>query len=486
MLYGFVRISRRHAPRALAALLLAGALSVVTPAGAERAQPGEYAAGWRRVAVSRVPFGGSGTFNALVFHPASSAGQTVPLDLRGAPYPAISFGHGFLQSVEQYRSTCEHLATHGYVVIATESESGLFPSHAGMAADMRHCLSYLAAQSSTSGTFLTGAIDAARFGVSGHSMGGGAGILAAAADSRVKCLAPLAAANTNPSAISAMENVRAPIALLAGSQDGITPLGQHQQPMYANGNDPRQLVVIQGGFHCGFTDAGSFGCDSGGITRSAQLALTRRLLTEFFDLYLKSDVSAWRAVWGPEAFAEPGVTRTAQPGSRFTPATQTVTGFAGQFVDVGLLFENTTELLASYDVLVEGETAAAPVWPLEIVPAAAITLSPGTSVALTVRVTIPVGGVSAATLLVSARTATDGGTRSWARATINRDWRRGDMNCDAAINFADIDGFVLAVVGEVTYAAAYPTCDWVNADINHDGSVDFNDVDAFVAALVGG
>ena len=61
--------------------------------------------------------------------------------------------------------------------------------------------------------------------------------------------------------------------------------------------------------------------------------------------------------------------------------------------------------------------------------------------------------------------------------------RVGDVNCDGAVTFADIDGFVLALAGAEAYYAVYPDCDWLNADCNGDGLVDFADIDAFVSQI---
>ena len=59
----------------------------------------------------------------------------------------------------------------------------------------------------------------------------------------------------------------------------------------------------------------------------------------------------------------------------------------------------------------------------------------------------------------------------------------GDLNCDGAVDFDDIDPFVLALSGEEAYLATYPDCRWLNADCNDDDAVDFDDIDAFVAVL---
>ncbi len=64
-------------------------------------------------------------------------------------------------------------------------------------------------------------------------------------------------------------------------------------------------------------------------------------------------------------------------------------------------------------------------------------------------------------------------------------WPRGDMNCSGAVDFDDIDPFVLALSGEAAYAAEYPTCQWLNADCNEDGAVNFDDIEPFVARIGG-
>ncbi len=61
----------------------------------------------------------------------------------------------------------------------------------------------------------------------------------------------------------------------------------------------------------------------------------------------------------------------------------------------------------------------------------------------------------------------------------------GDMNCDRAVNFDDIDAFVLALIDESTYEAAFPGCRILLGDMNLDGAVNFDDIGDFVAALAG-
>ncbi len=62
----------------------------------------------------------------------------------------------------------------------------------------------------------------------------------------------------------------------------------------------------------------------------------------------------------------------------------------------------------------------------------------------------------------------------------------GDLNCDGAVNFADINAFVVALTGAANYQKDFPNCNFWNADCNGDRLVNFDDINPFVALLVGG
>jgi hypothetical protein len=59
----------------------------------------------------------------------------------------------------------------------------------------------------------------------------------------------------------------------------------------------------------------------------------------------------------------------------------------------------------------------------------------------------------------------------------------GDVNCDNAVNYFDIDPFVIALLDADTYAAQFPACDALTADMNQDGVVNYFDLDPFVTRL---
>ncbi len=62
----------------------------------------------------------------------------------------------------------------------------------------------------------------------------------------------------------------------------------------------------------------------------------------------------------------------------------------------------------------------------------------------------------------------------------------GDMNCDGAVNNADIDLFVLALIDPDAYGEQQPDCDVLSADVNLDGAIDNADIEAFVECLLAG
>lgn len=59
----------------------------------------------------------------------------------------------------------------------------------------------------------------------------------------------------------------------------------------------------------------------------------------------------------------------------------------------------------------------------------------------------------------------------------------GDLDCDADVDFYDIDPLILALQGQAAYEAAYPACYWLAGDTDSDGEVDYFDIDPFVALL---
>ena len=294
---------------ALAALALAlvtvGAAEVraVAPAGQspsaeprDLADPGPYEIATLEVEVHRTR-GGEGSFGARVFVPLPPGDPAT-----ASPVPALAFGHGYLADVAWYESTLAHLASWGMVVIAPRSAGGPFPDHAAFADDLLSALDWVSAAAGGGTGWPGGPVDDEALGLAGHSMGGGAAILAAARAPDVRVVATLAAAETRPSAIAAVGDVRAPVLFLAAGDDAITPVDEHQRPMFeAKTHGPAQLRTILGASHCGFLDREDIlvdlVCDEASIGAAEQRHVTRAVITAWLRYELAGDASMATLAW---------------------------------------------------------------------------------------------------------------------------------------------------------------------------------------------
>jgi hypothetical protein len=307
-------------------------------------------------------------------------------------------------------------------------------------------------------------------------MGGGASILAAAADPRVRTLANLAAAETNPSAISASASLAIPVCLISGSQDTIVPHGNNGQLMYDDAPPPRQLPLILGGYHCGFIDSNSIFCDSGSISRSAPLAITRRLLTAWFNLYLKQDQSVWPLVWGELMISTTDVTTTFDPGVVVEPSAFWVAGHTGTDALVDVVIRNTGALSASYSLFVSED-----LWPGLIIPASTGLLGPAEETAVTLAITLPEQTIpSDDRALVSARSDEDGATRGWALVDVHLT-PDPDFDLDHDVDLDDYAAFESCSSGP----AVPPASGCEDKDLDDDEDVDQSDFGVFQRCISG-
>lgn len=404
------KLARRIASRVIWAVALVATSGVAQ--AIDFSLPGPFAVGERELTILRPD---ATEFPAIFLYPATTAGVDAIFDPSGGPYPAVTFGHGFVQAAQQYGPTLAHLASHGYLVVATNSQITLTPDHAAFAEDLRYSLDFLTNESLDPGSPLFGHVAVDRYGASGHSMGAGASLLAAASDPQIRAVANLAASETNPSAIAAMASVNIPVSLITGSADAIVPAATNGQLMYDAAAAPRQLPLILGGSHCGFQDFPfPFFCDVGTITPEQQLATTRRELTAFFDLYLKEDESAWRQVWGPERLMAPGIVAQIDPGVVLIPESFEVVAPRGTTATFTVDVMNTGPVPNSFSLFVDDN-----LWDVDLPFWQTAVLDPNEAVRISVEVTLPtVPGELVNEFLLSARSNADGLTRGFTQLTV--------------------------------------------------------------------
>jgi len=234
--------------------------------------------------------------NVKAYYPAASAGTgTAPAS---GIFPTVVFGHGFLMSYTAYQNLWEYYVPKGYIFLMVDMETGASPSHEAFGRDLLFTGKTFKSKSETDNSFLLFGAHNGRTAIMGHSMGGGASVLAASYDpSFPDAVICMAAAETNPSAVTAAANVTAPYLVFSGTGDAVTPPADHQIPIYnAVASDCKYWVSITGGAHCYYANT-NIACDfgetvSGGnitISRAEQQQTVNTVLEPYLELFLKSN-----------------------------------------------------------------------------------------------------------------------------------------------------------------------------------------------------
>ncbi len=235
-----------------------------------------------------------------VYYPGTEAGNNVPVAIPPeGGFPAIAFGHGYLIPWSDYSYIWEELVPEGYILLMATGRSGLFPDHEQFGLDLAFLVDEIFERSMDpeSGWYEKISTKSA---VMGHSMGGGASVLAASYNPEIDAVINLAAAETNPSAIQAASSVDVPMMLLAGWNDCVTPLEDHQLPMYgALASGTRALINLDGATHCQFCnynftcELGEFSCPDPEISREEQHARVIEFSLPFLNYFLYDELAAW-------------------------------------------------------------------------------------------------------------------------------------------------------------------------------------------------
>jgi pimeloyl-ACP methyl ester carboxylesterase len=222
--------------------------------------------------------GGAGRqIQTEIYYPASTAGDNVAV--ASGQFPVITFGHGFAMSWDAYSNIWQHYVARGYVLAFPRTEGGLIPgpSHGDFGSDLLIVNDKMVALNSNNTSIFYGSI-LQKSAIMGHSMGGGAAILAASNTinyPHMQTVIGLAPAETTPSAIGAAPNVGIPTLIFSGSSDGVTPPADHHIPIYQGLNSIcKGFVSITGGAHCYFANS-NFNCDFGESTSSTNISISR-------------------------------------------------------------------------------------------------------------------------------------------------------------------------------------------------------------------
>jgi predicted dienelactone hydrolase len=222
--------------------------------------------------------GGAGRqIQTEIYYPATSTGDNVAV--ASGQFPVITFGHGFAMSWDAYTNIWQHYVARGFILAFPRTEGGLIPgpSHGDFGSDLLIVNDKMMALNSNNTSIFYGSV-LQKSAIMGHSMGGGAAILAASNTinyPHMQTVIGLAPAETTPSAIAAAPTVGIPTLIFSGSSDGVTPPADHHIPIYQGLNSIcKGFVSITGGAHCYFANS-NFNCDFGESTSSANISITR-------------------------------------------------------------------------------------------------------------------------------------------------------------------------------------------------------------------
>lgn len=257
-----------------------------------------------------------------IYYPANTAGTDVPI--ASGQFPVIIFGHGFVMIWSAYQNLWDNFVPRGYIMAFPRTEGNISPSHSEFGKDLRYLVGAMQNEGGLpSSIFFNAVIN--KTAIMGHSMGGGASILAAANNSSIEAVLALAPAETNPSAKTAGDSVTVDALIMAGGQDGVAPPVSHAIPIYDTlGSSCKTYINIIGGAHCYFANA-NFNCDFGestsstgiSITRAQQQDVTNDFVNLWLDYKLKGDCNAF-SVFNDLLSVSPRITHQQNCCSSFT------------------------------------------------------------------------------------------------------------------------------------------------------------------------
>jgi len=182
-----------------------------------------------------------------------------------APYPLVVFSHGFGNGADATTSFAQVLAQYGYVVVAPDfplskrdapggSTVADLPAQVG---DISFLIDVFLGNVADASAPFPGAIDPARIGAAGRSLGGSTTLMAT---HNVKYLEPRirAAAAVSPGWVlqtafygndGYFAGITTPLLIIGGSEDDTAPFIPNDQPPYDLANPPKILVELFGEGH---------------------------------------------------------------------------------------------------------------------------------------------------------------------------------------------------------------------------------------------
>ncbi|MCX2983376.1 alpha/beta fold hydrolase [Halieaceae bacterium IMCC14734] len=212
---------------------------------------------------------------ATIYPLQGNAGIESPMAFEGIPIDAsttrglLVFSHGFGGTKDQSTPLMEHLASHGFVVVAPEhtgntssdnSDSGAVAA-ANRVPDISFIIDSMLELNDPDMGMFSGSINPERIGVLGHSGGGftsmgvAAGYEDTPADPRVKAIMPISGVILDAYSAEDMAGVEIPVLLLGGTLDTSVPIENNDFAFMSLVNSPQVIQIdIIGATHTHFAN----------------------------------------------------------------------------------------------------------------------------------------------------------------------------------------------------------------------------------------
>jgi hypothetical protein len=264
--------------------------------------PGPHPVGWRDVTFVDQIFG-QGTIVGRMFYPALSPGQMMDPDPALGPYPLIGFQHGWLGKPSDYDNLCTHMASWGFVVASTGTETGWNLDPEEFAKDTRSFLHWVDSESDDPTSWLYGMAWDGDWAASGHSMGGGTLALLIGYEPRIKTMIGLQPYPVGGASVPNMKAYEGSAFQVAGSVDTIAPPSMAHS-FFENAISAWRNIyfLVIGMGHMGPTD---YPPNNEPLPGPEQARLHRRLVTGLFRAEVKGEEDLYADLLGEGMEVEP-------------------------------------------------------------------------------------------------------------------------------------------------------------------------------------
>lgn len=248
-----------------------------------------------------------GSYAATIFYPALSDGLRAPPDTSKAPYPGIVVFCARYATGSMIDWTAQYLASYGYVVLCATPPNPASNDEREWAGGFNGGISMLEVETDSDSSPIHRLVNTAKFGIMGLSSGG-AGLIEATSNPQVGAAVALAPGDDETRVERAAQNVKIPIQLQVGSNDGLVSPSAVLEYYNLMPSTNKEFLEIAGGDHIGFLN--EWAADLANITKldnpcvigfGEQREIAASYFGAWFDHFLKDNTGSDTYIFGAAA-----------------------------------------------------------------------------------------------------------------------------------------------------------------------------------------